>query len=461
MINSKNKKSEKLKFKKIILLATIATSMLLTACSSSSSTVDMGGDMDIDYGLDSNSYDASKDEISSVGGIGLNKADNKESNMDDADNSIENIDSNESDNEDTSEDSSEDTSDDSENNDDNDEVTSDENDNNIVLSEEKIVYTCDTTLETLDFDDTYKKLQSLMDKYSCVIESETMNNDDSSYLYNNYAHYGEDPDEYTTGKIDNIKVRVPSKDFKKFISEYSNLGNVTSKTQTADNITQHYYDTTAEVEGKKAELQRLQDMLDTATDINDIISINSKITEVQTEINMLTTEIRTMDTEVAYSTVNIEVKEVVQYTEKENPEKTNTFLDRVKKSFKDGWKSVGKFLENFLLALIELLFVLIKLIPVAIVIGLIVVIIRLTCWKKIKAKFKKKTTYDGSINSMLSYDGTQTITNSAVEQNEATPETTEVTTEITPETTEVTTEITTETTETTEATETGELNDEK
>lgn len=444
MINSKNKKSGKLKFKKTILLATIATSMLLTACSSSSSTVDTDGDMDINYGITSNSYDASKEEISSVSGIGLNKADNNE------DNSMENIDSNESDNDNASEDTSE-NSENSENNDDNEEVTPEENDNNIVLSEEKIVYTCDTTLETLDFDDTYKKLQSLMDKYSCVIESETMNDDDSSYLYNNYTHYGEDPDEYTTGKIDNIKVRVPSKDFKKFISEYSNLGNVTSKTQTADNITQHYYDTTAEVEGKKAELQRLQDMLDTATDINDIISINSKITEVQTEINKLTTEIRTMNTEVAYSTVNIEVKEVVQYTEKENPEKTNTFLDRVKKSFKDGWKGVGKFLENFLLALIELLFVLIKLVPVAIVIGLIVVIIRLTCWKKIKAKFKKKTTYDGSINSMLSYDGTQTITNSAVEQNEATPEETEVTTEVTETTAEVT-EATTET---------GELNDEK
>ena len=321
------------------------------------------------------------------------------------------------------------------------------------------MYTCDTTLETLDFDDTYNKLQSLMDKYSCVIESETMNDDDSSYLYNNYKHYGEDPDEYTTGKIDNIKVRVPSKDFKKFISEYSNLGNVTSKTQTADNITQHYYDTTAEVEGKKAELQRLQDMLDTATDINDIISINSKITDVQTVINMLTTEIRTMDTEVAYSTVNIEVKEVIQYTEKENPEKTNTFLDRVKKSFKDGWKGVGKFLENFLLALIELLFTLIKLIPVAIVIGLIVVIIRLTCWKKIKAKFKKKTTYDGSINSMLSYDGTQTITNSAAEQNEATESEAGATTETTAEVTETTTETTAEVTEAT--TETGELNDEK
>lgn len=457
MINSKNKKSGKLKFKKTILLATIATSMLLTACSSSSSTVDMGGDVDIDFDSDSNSYD-SKDDIAITGGIGLNKADNiKENSMDDIDS---NESDNEGDNENTSEDTSEDTSDDSENNDDNEEVTPEEIDNNIVLSEEKIVYTCDTTLETLDFDDTYKKLQSLMDKYSCVIESETMNDDGSSYLYNNYAHYGEEPDEYTTGKIDNIKVRVPSKDFKKFISEYSNLGNVTSKTQTADNITQHYYDTTAEVEGKKAELQRLQDMLATATDINNIISINSKITEVQTEINKLTTEIRTMDTEVAYSTVNIEVKEVVQYTEKENPEKTNTFLDRVKKSFKDGWKGVGKFLENFLLALIELLFVLIKLVPVAIVIGLIVVIIRLTCWKKIKTKFKKKTTYDGSINSMLSYDGTQTITNSAVEQNEATPETTETTAEVTTESEAgATTEVTTEATEA--RTETGELNDEK
>ena len=435
MISSKNKKSGKLKLKKTILLATVATSMLLTACSSSGSAVDMGSNADIGYDSDSNSYGASKADISSTGGIGLNKADNsKESSM-------ESTDSKESNNESTSEDSKNS----SENNSD-EEVTSDENDNNIVLSEEKIVYTCDTTLETLDFDDTYKKLQSLMDKYSCVVESETMNDEDSSYLYDDYTYYDENKNNYTTGKIDNIKVRVPSKDFKKFISEYSNLGNVTSKTQTADNITQHYYDTTAEVEGKKAELQRLQDMLATATDINNIISINSKITEVQTEINKLTTEIRTMDTEVAYSTVNIEVKEVVQYTEKGDHEKTNTFFDRVKKSFKDGWKGVGKFLENFLLALIELLFILIKLIPVAIIIGLIVVIIRLTCWKKIKAKFKKTTTYDGSINSMLSYDGTQNIANSTVEQKEATPESTTESAEAA---------------ENTESTETGELNDEK
>lgn len=437
MINSKNNKSGKLKLKlkKTMLLATVATSMLLTACSSSGSAVDIGSNADIDYGSDSDSYEASKADISSTGGIGLNKADNSSKS------SMGSTDSKESNNENTSEDSKNS----SENNND-EEVASDENDNNIVLSEEKIVYTCDTTLETLDFDDTYKKLQSLMDKYSCVVESETMNDEDSSYLYDDYTYYDENKNNYTTGKIDNIKVRVPSKDFKKFISEYSNLGNVTSKTQTADNITQHYYDTTAEVEGKKAELQRLQDMLATATDINNIISINSKITEVQTEINKLTTEIRTMDTEVAYSTVNIEVKEVVQYTEKGDHEKTNTFLDRVKKSFKDGWKGVGKFLENFLLALIELLFILIKLIPVAIIIGLIVVIIRLTCWKKIKAKFKKTTTYDGSINSMLSYNGTQNIANSTVEQKEVTPESTTESAE---------------NTENTESTETGELNDEK
>lgn len=272
---------------------------------------------------------------------------------------------------------------------------------NIVLVEDKLVYRCYVDIETLDFDKSYAALQDMMQKYNCVISSETFGDESISYFYDSYYSSSS---KYKTGRTDEIVIRVPSANYKSFISEYGELGNVTSKTQTVDNITQEYYDTTSQVEGLKAEMERLEIMMSQATEIEDMITINQAITELQSEINSLTTYIRTMDSDVAYSYVTMSLREVLEYSEVEQPVKKNTFIDRLKNQCVDTWKGFLNFLEN-------LLFTIIGLIPAIVIIGIIVIIIKLTCRNKIKTwkenRKLRKASGDSSmseLDTLLKYD---------------------------------------------------------
>lgn len=285
---------------------------------------------------------------------------------------------------------------------------------NIVLVEDKLVYRCYVDIETLDFDKSYKALQDMMQKYNCVISSETFGDESISYFYDSYYSSSS---KYKTGRTDEIVIRVPSANYKNFISEYGELGNVTSKTQTVDNITQEYYDTTSQVDGLKAEMERLEIMMSQATEIEDMITINQAITELQSEINSLTTYIRTMDSDVAYSYVTMSLREVLEYSEVEQPVKKNTFIDRLKNQCVDTWKGFLNFLEN-------LLFAIISLIPAIVIIGIIVIIIKLTCKNKIKTwkenrKLRKASGGNSisELNTLLKYD--ENKVNSEVDTDES------------------------------------------
>jgi hypothetical protein len=294
-----------------------------------------------------------------------------------------------------------------------DNTTNNSSNSNIVLVEDKLVYKCYVDIETLDFDKSYAALQDMMEKYNCVISSETFGDESISYFYDSYYSSSS---KYKTGRTDEIVIRVPSANYKRFISEYGELGNVTSKTQTVDNITQEYYDTTSQVDGLKAEMERLEIMMSQATEIEDMITINQAITELQSEINSLTTYIRTMDSDVAYSYVTMSLREVLEYSEVEQPVKKNTFIDRLKNQCVDTWKGFLNFLEN-------LLFTIISLIPAIVIIGIIVIIIKLTCRNKIKTwkenRKLRRTSGDGSINelnTLLKYD--ENKVNSGVDTDE-------------------------------------------
>lgn len=278
------------------------------------------------------------------------------------------------------------------------------NNSNVIIAEDKLIYKCNVDIETLNFDESYKMLQDMMTKYNCFISSERFSDDSVSYFYTGYSY---DYDNFKAGRVDEIVIRVPSANYKSFVAEYGNLGNVTSKTQTVDNITQEYYDTTSQVEGLKAQMERLEIMLAQATEIEDMVTINQAITELQYEINKLSTYIRTMDSDVAYSYVTMTLREVLEYSEVETPIKTNTFFDRLKNQCVDTWEGFLEFLE-------DLLFAIIGLIPAIVILGIVYVIVRITCKNKIKAwkekrKLRKTSGYSSvnELNALLNYDETK------------------------------------------------------
>lgn len=123
-------------------------------------------------------------------------------------------------------------------------------------------------------------------------------------------------------------------------------------------------------------------MLKSADKIEDMITVEARLTEVQTELNKQKTLLSSMDMDVDYSTINLNIEEVLEYSQSQPGQKTNTFIDRLKNTIVDSW-------ESFVNTLEELLFLIIRLIPVAIL-GLIIIIPIFKILKK-KGKLSKKT----------------------------------------------------------------------
>lgn len=257
-----------------------------------------------------------------------------------------------------------------------------------TLYEDKLIYRCNIDVETKSYDECYQALQSLITKYNCILASENYSDNKSSYDYYRYTN-----GQYIKSRQNTIVIRVPSKNYKDFVNESGDIGNITYKQSEVENITQQYYDTTAEVKGLQSQLNRLLIMMNNTTEVSDMIEINREITDVQNQINKLETKIRTMDMDTTYSYVTITITEVATYTEVTELEE-DTFFTRLRDTVLDSW-------ESFLSLCEGTLFLIIRILPTAAVLIAIIILIKVIFKKQLdnlklkkhKAKdFKVKTT---------------------------------------------------------------------
>lgn len=258
-----------------------------------------------------------------------------------------------------------------------------------IIFDEKLVYSCSMDMETKSYDSSYLALRGLIEKHGGIIENERFS-DSNSYL-SDYRYSGVGIQRKVI-----MTIRIPSSNYYSFLSETAECDiHITSKNSSVENITQTYYDTQTSLEGLKTQLARLESMLEVTYDIDDLIRLNDRISQLEIEIAQQQTVIRRMDTDVAYSYVNIELSEVAEYTEIDEPIKTNTFFDRLKNQIDNTWNGFLSFCE-------WLLFTIIGLIPAIIILGIILIIIRLLFWKKIKASFDKRKEEDKMMKAILS-----------------------------------------------------------
>lgn len=104
--------------------------------------------------------------------------------------------------------------------------------------------------------------------------------------------------------------------------------------------------------------------METAETIDEMLAIEDRLTDVQNELQILRNRLSEMDTDVAYSTVNLTIREVIEYTPEVDPVKTLTFGDRLKNTLEESWDTFTDFLEG-------LLFFVIRATPILLVIGAI------------------------------------------------------------------------------------------
>ena len=242
---------------------------------------------------------------------------------------------------------------------------------------DKIIYTANVDLETLEFEETISALYKLIEANGAFIETSSV----SGTNYNAKYYYG-----YSSYRTAYFTIRVPKENFSGLTGALSSIGNVTQSRTSADNITASFLDTESRLKAYRTEESNLLEMMEKADTVEDMITIQDRLSWIRYEIESLTSQLKNWQNRVDYSTLNLNITEVKEYTEEPVIEKT--FGEEIRDGFNSSVKWLKQALRDIVVFIVSSLPVLVLpiiiLIPAAII--LIIVLLSVKSRKKKKAR---------------------------------------------------------------------------
>ncbi len=223
----------------------------------------------------------------------------------------------------------------------------------------KVISTCTIEAETKNFDAVISQIEESVRAQNGYIES--------SYV----SGTSENRDGYRASRRANYTIRIPSSALEIYIASVESIVNITSKSENARDISSSYYDIQARLESLKVQEERLLEMLKQSKDLEYLLKLEDKLSEVRYNIESLTSTLKGYDNKVDYATVNINLREVVEYTAP--VEEPITFGQRISDAFSESWSDFADGVKDFCVGLV---YALPSLAIIAVLVIVVVVIIR-------------------------------------------------------------------------------------
>ena len=249
---------------------------------------------------------------------------------------------------------------------------------------EKIIYTGHVYMETTAFDEAVAALDHAVAQYGGFVQDSSIsgnaqyNDDGSTVICDRWAYY---------------TVRIPTDKFSDFMALTEGIGNVINSSRNAQNVTSQYTDYEARLESLYTQEERLLAMLEESGDLESLITLEARLSEVRYEIESIERNLRNLDQKLAFSTVNLELREVELYTPTVTVQRT--FGEKLADAFGDGWHRFVRGLQRFVLGMARALPTLVLLAVIVVSALLVVVRIRKKRAKKIaKLEEQKRETKD-------------------------------------------------------------------
>lgn len=239
-----------------------------------------------------------------------------------------------------------------------------------AINTQMLVYSCDMSIDVLEFDESVDKFHDLIGKYKGFIESENYSDGGGydKWVYSDVQKW----------KTLSAVIRVPSSSYDDFCREAEKVGDMRRKEASVQNLTTEYSDLKTTLSIYEAKEKRYIDLLSEIKDEKEAVSVENELTNIQIEIARIKTRMNNIENDVAYSYINITINEVREYTEEPVIEKTDTFGQRLK-------NTVSRTVNNFLEFLEGLLFLFIRLLPYLVLLGIFLFIVL-----KIRKAIKKR-----------------------------------------------------------------------
>lgn len=241
-------------------------------------------------------------------------------------------------------------------------VTSTTGIESVTSDSQKLIKTVSLNMETKEFDELLENIEAQVKGMNGYIENSSISG--NSYYNSNGTRYAW------------LTLRIPADQLDGFVTIVEELGNVTSKNESVEDITLQYVDVESHKEALVTEQERLMELLEKAESMEDIITIESRLSEVRYELQSYESTLRTYDNKVNYSTVTIDICEVERVSR--TPEK-KTFWGEIKERLSDNFYRIGQGLRIFAIWFISSLP---YLVIWAVVIFVVIRGVRRIFWKK-------------------------------------------------------------------------------
>ena len=257
----------------------------------------------------------------------------------------------------------------------------------------KLIKEVRMSVETENFDDFLLEIERKINETGGYKEQYTVN--------------GNGNDRYA-----DITIRVPKAQLDTFLKMIEGTSNITYRHETVEDVTLQYVDLESHKKMLYAEQERLLEFLSKAEEIEDVITLEGRLTEVQYQIESMESQLRTFNNQIEYSTVYLDVYEVVRFT----PQEPKGVWERITTGFSEDLYEVGEDIKDgFVSFVTHIPSMVVSLIGLAFYILIAVIIVKVII--KIIAKLgNKNVTKDKKQQSVVQPPMNQTIQQDENEQ---------------------------------------------
>lgn len=209
-----------------------------------------------------------------------------------------------------------------------------------------------------------------------------------------------------------MTVRIPQEKLDDFVNAANEIGNITYKNESTEDVTLQYADIEDHIKTLNIEQERLWALLEKAESIDTIIALEQRLSNIRYELESYQTQLKRYDNKVTYSTVRIDLTEVKIYT----PAAKQGLGSRIVSGLKEKTMNVLDFLQDFIVEVVINIPVYILLAAFAFIIYVIVKLIdkQAKKHKKVKKKNKKPVTASEPASEKKA---SETITDAATAAN--------------------------------------------
>lgn len=146
-----------------------------------------------------------------------------------------------------------------------------------------LVWTADVQIEVTDVTESIAKVTDITKKQGGYVERTTHRKDGAASL----------------------TIRLPAALLKTTITHLEALGTVTHQSVSAEDVTEKFVDIDARLKNKIALRDRLKQLLDKATAVKDILSIETELNRVQSDIDSMTAQMKSLKGRADFASLDL------------------------------------------------------------------------------------------------------------------------------------------------------------